>query len=252
MKVACFAIALSGILAETGALAGDRGVPPTEKAVIEFPTESFQFQTLVAWDSHYGAEGRDSLDGDGLASILLEMDLSGWRLGSWFAEGTGADYEERNFYIERDFEWRGLEGYFGYKFLQFPGEDNESDNELGAGLSGPELPLGLVPEINWYYSADAGGSYLDAGLTREFHLTDQLQLIPSIFVGRNEGYVSDGHPGTDHVRFALETNFRVNDRFTIQAHVGKSIEINSDSAAFAGDALLRDFFHGGVGIMISF
>jgi len=154
--------------------------------------------------------------------------------------------------VERDIQWRGFEAYFGYKFLRFPGEDNEADHEFGAGVSGPELPLGLVPEINWYYSDDSGGSYLDAGLTREFHATDRLHVVPSVFVGRNDGYIADGHPGTDHVRFALEASYRVSERLTIQAHLGRSFAIDSNPGTFAGDALLRNFSHGGIGLSLTF
>lgn len=252
MKVAHYTIALFAIFGVSGVLAGNRNETASEKAVIESPTEWIQISSLISWDSRYGAEGRDSLDGEGIASILLEMEICGWRFGSWLAESGGADYDERNFYVEYDFEWSGLDGYFGYKFLQFPGDANASDSEFGAGLSGPELPMGIVPEINWYYSVDAGGSYIEAGLTREFIPTDQLLFIPSVYVGRNDGYVSDGHNGADHVRVALETHYKVNESVTIQAHIGKSFAIDSSPGTFAGDDLLRDFVHGGVGIAVSF
>jgi hypothetical protein len=221
-----------------------------EEAPSADPT--YTYRSLTAWDSHYASEGRDNLEGAPIGSILLELEKGDWLLGSWLAASGDADYEERNFFIERGFEWKGIEGYFGYKFLQFPGQDNEDDNEFGAGLSGPELPLGLVPAVNWYCSVDARGSYLEGGLSREVTLTDALSLEPSLMIGRNDGYISDGHNGLDHVRFALVAHYRVNDRVGLYTHIGRSFALDSTPAAFAGDALLKDIFHGGIGIAVTF
>ena len=232
--------------------AGVDEVSDLESTVLAPSVDTYHFQSLIAWDSRYASEGRDNLDGASISSVLLEMALDNWVFGSWLAESGEADYEERNFFITYGFEWKGIDGYLGYKLLQFPGEDNETDHEFGAGLSGPELAFALVPEINWYYSTDSGGSYLEAGLSRELILTDQWLLIPSVMVGRNDGYISDGHNGSDHARITLETQYRINARLSLQAHIGGSFAINSSPVTFPGDDLLRDFFHTGVGFTISF
>ena len=242
------AITLSSAFVE----AGVDDVAGGKNAVIEPPRQTFHFESLAAWDSRYASEGRDNLNGANLGSLLLQLKYDAWTFGNWLALSDAVDYEERNFFAEYGFEWGELEGFLGYKFLQFPGEDNEDDNEFGAGLSGPELVFGLVPEIDWYYSVDSGGSYIELGLSREIVLTDQLRLDPSLTFGRNDGYVSDGHNGFDHARITLEAHYQINERMSIEAHLGRSIAIDPAPGVFSDDRNLKDFFHGGVGFSISF
>lgn len=230
-------------------LAGLEVMRDGEEAAIEHPATGFA--TTFKWDSLYASEGRDNLGDASISSLLVSVELDKWLLGTWLAHSGEANYEERNFFMERRIEFAGFEGYAGYNFLQFPGAANKEDSELGAGLSGPELPLGLVPEFDWYYSLDAGGSYAELGLSREIVVTDQFHLSPSLRLGRNDGYITDGHHGADHLRLTIEAFYRLRGNVTIQAHLGENFAINS-SGVLAGDELLRDFFHGGIGVTVSF
>ena len=205
----------------------------TEKSPVE-PETGWEFAITPQWDSRYGAEGRDVLEGNSLSSTLFTMDSEGWLVGSWFAWGEGSNYEERNFFIERGFEFAGFEAYAGYKYLQFPNEDVSEDHELSAGIAGPSLWLGLVPELNWYGSFDSGGSYLEAGISKQLILTERFHLKPSIYLGRNDGYIADGHRGIDHLRIALEFHCHLAENLTIVAHTGKSFAIDSDPCSIRG------------------
>lgn len=213
---------------------------------------SFAFRSLAAFDSLYTSEGRDNLDGASIGSLLLEMESGGWLIGSWLAASGEGDCEERTFFIERGFAWQGLEGYLGYKYLLFPRDANADDHEIGAGLSGPELPLGIVPEVNWTYAFEAEGSYLETGFTRGIALSDTLHIEPSLMIGRNDGFVSDGHHGFDYLRLALAAHLNLSERLLLCSHIGQSFALDADPDRFDGDVLLRDFLHGGIGLSWSF
>lgn len=93
---------------------------------------------------------------------------------------------------------------------------------------------------------------MELSLAKEIPITDRFQLEPVVVVGRNDGYVGDGHNGANHVALALFGHYHITDRIALQAHVSQNWAIDSDPAMFADDAPLKDFFHGGVGVSLQF
>ncbi len=214
--------------------------------------KNHSISALVNWESRYVLEGRDILDGEGLSSSTFEFEADEFLLGAWLARSAGADYEERNFYTAYSIETGPLEWYASYMFLQFPKDTNVDDNEVGAGVAAPEILFGLTPALDWYYSNDADGSFMEASLAKEIPVTDRFHFEPVIVVGRNDGYIGDGHDGANHVALSLFSHFHISERMALQAHISQSWAIDANPAMFADDSPLTDFLHGGVGISISF
>jgi hypothetical protein len=148
-------------------------------------------------------------------------------------------------------DWKDLEGYVSYTHLRFP-QDGGHDHEIGAGVSWAGLPADVELGVDAYYSFDADGTFIETSLSREFEFNDRFQLTPAIVFGVNQGYVTDGHDGANHVELRLGGSYSFTDELSLTAHLSYNLAIDRDVARFSGDELLRDFFHFGVGLAYEF
>ena len=82
-----------------------------EAAQKDFPVD---LGLSVDWESRYVSEGRDNLDGDGLASVEAAAGYSGFELGAWAAESPDQDYTEFNYWLAYAYEWEAFTFSFGY------------------------------------------------------------------------------------------------------------------------------------------
>jgi len=205
---------------------------------------------ILDWNSRYITEGRDNLSGEGIWGSTVEASLGSFEFAGWIGASDGARYEELNLFSAYHFEAAGLNWYASYNHLQFL-SDESRDNEIGLGLETPELPGGFVAAIDWYYSVASRGSFLSATFAREFGFGQKGSLTPALICGRNDGYISDGHNGANHVALQLAASYEANERVTLSAYVEQSFAIQSAPGQFAGDASLSDIFYGGVAISIA-
>lgn len=213
-------------------------------------SESIEWHLGVALDSHYVSEGRDNLDGDALFGATLEGAYGGLQGGALYADSPDADYRELNLYVGYGFEANGFEVTFGYTYLDFLSDDAD-DSEVGAGIAYGDLPFGLTAALEGYYSFEAEGSFLEASLSAEVEVDDRLLLIPSLLLGWNEGYIADGHDGANHFQAALEAVFTVTENIELGLYAAYTRGLETDPGRHPGDALLEDFFYGGIAISLS-
>ena len=85
------------------------------------------------WDSRYVSEGRDNLDGRGLASVTSDLSIHNFTFAPWIAHGYDADYSELNLNAIYGTQLsEHVEVDAGYTHLQKhePG-DNAYDSEVG-------------------------------------------------------------------------------------------------------------------------
>ena len=204
----------------------------------------------VGWDSRYFTEGRDALDGDFLIVSSFELGWNHIAGGIWYGNSPDQDYDELQISLALTEVFGDLEVYAGYTHFRFPFADAH-DNEVGAGLTYSGLPADLLFSLDAYYSFEADGMFAELGLNREFSLTDHLTLHCGGVFGINQGYVSDGHDGANHVALHLGLAYAITDNLSLVAHTAYSWGIDQD-IAHPGDEQLIDFFHGGVGLELSF
>lgn len=205
----------------------------------------------VAWDSRYVSEGRDNLDGDSLFGTAVELGWRGFTLGAWYGFSPDGPYDEFNAFLEYGFKLGEFECYLGYNHLQFTSAGTH-DNEVGAGIAYTGFDCGIVPAVDWYFSFDAGGSIIEFSLVREFEVVPWLVLEPAVVFGINEGYVSDGHDGANQIAATLSATVPVSDNVELGAYLSYNWELRSNAVAHPDDALLKDFFYGGVALTVSF
>jgi hypothetical protein len=211
----------------------------------------WNFHEHVDYESRYSSEGRDMLDGDSLVSGTFEAGWNAFSAGVWYAKSPNQSYDELQLSGAMSWDWKDLEGYVAYTHLRFP-QDGGHDHEIGAGVSWTGIPGEVVLGLDAYYSFDADGAFIVTSLSRDFDLNDRFQLTPAVVFGMNQGYVTDGHDGANHLEFRLGGGYSLTDEITLTAHLSYNLAIDRDAARFSGDELLRDFFHFGVGLAYEF
>lgn len=213
--------------------------------------DGWTFHIHTDIESRYASEGRDALDGDSLATGTFEAAWNAVSMGLWYGKSPDRSYDELQLSTALSWDWKDLEWYVAYTHLRFP-EDGGHDHEVGAGASWSGLPMELVIALDTYHSFEAEGTFIETSLHRDFDVSDRLQLSPTIVFGINEGYVSDGHDGANHIELRLGGEYELTKSLTLTAHTGYSFGINRDAADHADDKLLRDFFHAALGLRWEF
>lgn len=205
----------------------------------------------IGFDSRYVSEGRDNLDGDSLLHGTLELNVHDLSFGVWYADSPENPYNEFNLWLEYGFRLGDVDFHVGFNHLRFP-DDNSHDNEIGIGASYGELPWGLSAGVDAYYSFAVEGTFLEAALTRAFTPCDWLTLEPGIVLGRNEGYVSSGHRGANHVAAVISAMVPLGDQVELTSYLSYNMAIDSDPIRSPDDALLKDFLYGGLAVSFVF
>jgi hypothetical protein len=205
----------------------------------------------LGWDSRYVSEGRDNLDGAGLLNTTLELGYLGFTVGAWYANSPDQSYEEFDAWVQYTHEIGDFELSLAYTHLRFP-SDEAHDNELGLGIEYGALPWNLSVFALGYYSFEAGGAFFEFGVSGEYEVKSWLSVSPFLLFGANSGYISDGHNGANNLALGLEAEIPLNDCLSIVGHASYNLAIDSDASRYAGDASLKDFFHGGAFVKYSF
>ena len=204
----------------------------------------------ASWDSHYVSEGRDNLDGSSLWSTAVTWSWSGWSLGGWLAESSSADYEEYNLFLSYGQSIGSFDWYLGVQSVGVVSDD-QTDREVGAGLAYTGFSH-WVPSLDYVYSDDSGGSFLEASLRRDVSVTEVFSLSPYVMMGWNRGYVSAGHRGSNHVALGMEWAFSLNAHLSLGGHLTKNWGLNKRVTRWPDDAALKDFVYGGVSVLWEF
>ncbi|MGJ8697571.1 MAG: hypothetical protein ACSHYF_14735 [Verrucomicrobiaceae bacterium] len=212
--------------------------------------EVVETQVRLGWESRYLSEGRDSLGGDSLFTSSIELGSEYVAGGIWYGFSPDQGYDELQLSLTLARSIGDVDFYGGYTHLRFP-FDGTFDNEIGAGVSWSGLHLEVELAADFYYSFDADGYFAELTASREFSLSDRLAINVSIPIGMNQNYVSDGHDGFNNLAVRLGAEYALTDSVSLTVHGVYNWALGRE-ATLAGDDLLIDFFHGGVGMRWAF
>jgi hypothetical protein len=81
---------------------------------------AWAFHLHSDYESRYASEGRDSLDGDSLASGTFEAAWDAVSLGAWYGISPEQSYDELQLSTALSWDWKDLEWYVAYTHLRFP------------------------------------------------------------------------------------------------------------------------------------
>ena len=175
----------------------------------------------AAWDTRYVSEGRNNLPEGGLLTAEAGVGLSGVSLTAAYSFGDKEKYQEVNVSIEYGYEVSGLDLYGGYTRLEFP-EDSTNDNEIGAGASFA-LPIGPAAAIDWVYSTEAKGSFVELTLSFEKGLPGGLVTVtPYILQGLDFSYATPDNDGLNNFQAGIEASVSVSDKVSVVGHIAHS------------------------------
>jgi hypothetical protein len=212
--------------------------------------ETFEFHIHTGLESCYFSEGRDALDGDSIWASSFEFGLEHFAAGLWYGKSPDQSYDELQLSLALTQTFGDFEVYIGYTHYIFP-YDGTNDNEIGTGITWSGLPAEIELSADIYHSFDADGYFAELSASREFKITNPFSVTLSSIFGINQGYVSDGHDGANHFALQIGYEYALTESLSLIAHTTYSWAIDKKATA-AGDELLEDFFHCGVGLQWNF
>ncbi|SDJ89443.1 hypothetical protein SAMN04488540_11524 [Ferrimonas sediminum] len=212
-------------------------------ALASAPALAAEYEIDLGYDSKYISEGRDNLDKGGIywANGAAAFD-NGITLSAAYGYAADSDvnYDELNVGIEYGFEVGDFSLYASYTRLEFF-EDDESDNEWGAGIAYGGLEW-FEPFATYVYSTEAEGSFVEVGIQRDFSINEALTFSPYVILGLDYGYASPEHDGANHTAVGATLAYQLNDTWAISAVVehqkaDKDVELdvgNDDGHTWGG------------------
>jgi len=207
-------------------------------------------EVILGWESRYFTEGRDNLEGNGLAFGEGILHLHDWQLGLWSGIATAVDdYHELNASLARTFALKGLDVGLSFTHLEFF-EEKMSDQEIGVSL---EIPLAASFDLTFeaVYSREAKGWWMESTLGRSISLHPLVTLLPEFTAGWNEGYVAGGHSGWNHAAGRVTVQTRLTERLELHLFGERSWEIGSQPLRYSDDETLQNQFFWGVALLIA-
>lgn len=237
--LSCFA----GLMHNAGA--SSELLMPIEPQVTEAPETSL----TAAYESRYMLEGRDVLDGDGLYYTNLTTSYKNMAFGAFYGRGTGNDYDELQLSAAIGGNVKDLEWSLGYTHLRFF-EDRAHDHEIHLHLEHP-LCYGIVIGSEIYYGVESSGFFIENAISRNFKVSDRINIEPLAALAFNGGFVDDGHRGANHVEDAVKATYALNDNCLIGCHTAYVLPINRHES-LAGDDNLRKKLHAEVFVEYTF
>ena len=123
------------------------------------------------------------------------------------------------------------------------GECNEElvmgEHLIAVDLDSQEDSLQGALSLAWeslYYSE---GAFMEGRLLKKKPLTERLNLIAQGTVGMNQGYITQGHDGFNHVALLLAFDYALSDSINLLNHYTYNLGVNKETS-LAGDEQLRD------------
>ncbi|WP_115406685.1 hypothetical protein [Shewanella morhuae] len=217
-------------------------------------TEPLAVTFDLGWDSQYISQGRDNLQDGGI--YWLNTSVQYGNLTSYVLVGRGDSqvYTEWNLGLEYGFNLaENLEANLGYQRIEGYGSSRCQDNELFAELAYTATPW-LIPSINYVYSTEANGYFVEMSLHSFWNITDHFSLTPYITQGFDFKYRTAEHNGKNNLQFGLESNYQLSPNMSVSGHISHSIaqgDIEQEAAA-NGDTSSQDQTYAGIHFAMTF
>ena len=205
----------------------------------------------LLWESHYVSEGRDNLNDTGIQTTTLDVNLGKFNLSLWNGWGYDSGYDELQISPSMEFEAGDFDVYFMFNHKRFF-EEGQSENEIGSGISTNNLPYNMFINLDWYYLFENDGSFYLVSTGTHLNPVKNLTLEPTIELGFNDNYITDGHDGANHASLQLNGEYELPGQLKIYSYIRYNIAIESEPGIYPGDESLRNFFWGGIGLEIEF
>lgn len=179
--------------------------------------EEIEIHIHTGLESRYFSEGRDALDGDSLWASSFEFGLEHFAAGLWYGNSPEQSYDELQLSIAVTQNFGDIETYLGYTHYIFP-FDGSHDDEIGTGITWSGLPADIDLSADICHSFDANGYFVELSASREIEITKKFTITPAAIFGINQGYVSDGHDGANHIAVQISGSYSLTETISLIGH----------------------------------
>lgn len=174
----------------------------------------------VGYDTKYVSEGRNNLDDGGIVWGTLNTDINeqvSFSTVYGYATSSNTDYDELNVGIQYASSVESIDFYVGYTYLAFL-KDDADDNEVSFGASWQNFDS-FSPFIDFVYSTEASGSFVQLGIQTEAEATTSLSINPYLILAYDFGYASESHDGYNHAAVGVNANYAIDSAFSVRLSV---------------------------------
>ncbi|WFB37706.1 hypothetical protein P3T73_08040 [Kiritimatiellota bacterium B12222] len=206
------------------------------------------------WESSYISEGRNNLEEGGLLSTFaateLETTAGVFGFEWWYGSSVETPYTESDFSVSWAKSLSGIDLALGYTYLAFP-QDSENDQEYSAEIA-REVSGGFTPFFGATYAVEAGGTFIELGVGKEWVLTEKWVFSSVVAIGINEGYVVEGHNGFNNATLGLVASYVVVEHLHIDIGGQVSLPLEKDAEGYPEDEGLEDLYVISCGLTATF
>ncbi|MGI2098158.1 hypothetical protein [Shewanella glacialipiscicola] len=210
--------------------------------------ESLAVTLDLGWDSKYISQGRNNLQDGGIYWLNTSVQYGYWTTYALVGRGDSQAYTEWNLGLEYGFNLvENFDANLGYQRIEGYGSSRCQDNELFAELAYTATPW-LIPSINYVYSTEANGYFVEMSLHSFWNITDHFSLTPYITQGFDFKYRTAEHNGKNNLQFGLESNYQLSPNMSVSGHISHSIaqgDIEQEATA-NGDTSSQDQTYAGI------
>ncbi|NRD72137.1 hypothetical protein HQQ94_02565 [Shewanella sp. VB17] len=181
-----------------------------------------QYLIDLGWDSHYISEGRNNLPKGGIMWSSVAIQHNNLNVYARLGSADSLHYNEWNLGLQYTFALtENLETTLGYQRLEFYGDQRCNDNELFGLLTYSAIEW-LTPSINYTYSTEASGYFVEASLHSSWELINGFTLTPYLTQAFDFQYVTEEHNGRNHFQLGIETEYLFNHNITLSGHISRT------------------------------
>ncbi|MEL4385522.1 hypothetical protein ACE02Y_10485 [Shewanella xiamenensis] len=222
--------------------------------ILPVSTSDWAANLDLGWDSKYISQGRNNLKHGGIYWMNASVEYGNLTTYALVGRGDSQAYAEWNIGLEYALHFsEDVEAHVGYQRIEGYSSSRCQDNELFAELAYTAAPW-LVPSVNYVYSTEAAGYFVELSLHSYWQLTEQFTVSPYVTQGFDFKYRTEDHNGRNHLQFGVEANYELADNMSLSGHISHSIaqdDIEQEAAA-NGDFSSQDQTYAGIHFNISF
>lgn len=217
--------------------------------LLTLPFYATAAELSVGYDSKYVSEGRDNLETGGILWTKGAFEVSdsfSFSAEYGFSQDSQVDYDEGVITLEYASSFDNINWYMGISRLAFF-EDSNDDNELTLGFS-KALFHGVIGFVDYIYSTQATGSFVELGIEKSWQLNDHTSLLSYALAGFDFGYVNERDNKYNHTAIGLALEYQISTQFLLSARLqidfadsDMSQTVTRNTVGWAGLHLTRQF-----------
>jgi len=179
----------------------------------------FSSDFSTAYASRYITEGRDNLNGNGIATLYADLQWqSPWSVILWHGEAAGSDYDETNITLAYNTSFSFINAQIALNKVY--ADNSPDDEEISVTLDSSWR--GVTFSVNSVYSNFTSGYFHSFSTLYAISLSKNISLSPYLEIGFDNGYANDTYNGHSHNQIGLNAAYNLQDKLRIETNIAHS------------------------------